>query len=60
MHTNMASGNSHKLLQGKFCLMQEKKFVVRLIKCWNRLPRQLLGYPLWEIPKNWLAGALKM
>lgn len=41
-----------------FVLIREKKIVVRAIKCWNKLPRQLLEYPSWEIPKTWLDGAL--
>lgn len=57
MYTDTARGNGHKLLQGKFCLDTKKK-VVRTIKCQNRLPRQLLECPSWEIPKIWLDGAL--
>lgn len=45
--------------RGNTVLIQEKKkHVVRTIKCQNRLPKQLLEYPSWEMPKICFDGAL--
>jgi len=43
--------------RGNFVFIQKKKKIVeKTIECWNRLPRQLLEYLSWEIPKIWHDG----
>ncbi|KFR14090.1 hypothetical protein N306_07904, partial [Opisthocomus hoazin] len=51
--------NSSKLIEGRFRLdIRKKFFTVRVVKHWNRLPREAVDAPSLEVFKARLAGAL--
>jgi len=52
-------GNSCKLEEGRFRLDFRKKFfTMRVVKHWNRLPREAVDAPSLEVFKARLDGAL--
>uniref|UniRef100_A0A669QT73 Uncharacterized protein n=1 Tax=Phasianus colchicus TaxID=9054 RepID=A0A669QT73_PHACC len=47
-------GNSQKLQHRKFHTNACKNFMVRVVRCWNRLPREVVESPSLEIFKTFL------
>ncbi|KFV54900.1 hypothetical protein N341_08678, partial [Tyto alba] len=51
--------NSFKLKEGRFSLdIRKKYFMMRVVKHWNRLPREVSDAPSLETFKSRLDGAL--
>jgi len=52
-------GNSYKLEEGQFRLdMRKKCFIMRVVRCWNRLPTEVVDSPSLEMCKVRLDGVL--
>lgn len=50
VHSNRKTGNGHKLEHGKFQL-GKKIFTMKVVKYWNRLPKEVVVSPSLEVFK---------
>jgi len=58
-YTDRTRGNSFKLKEGRFRLYRRKKFfTLRVVRPWNRFPREGVDVPCLEVFKARLDGAL--
>lgn len=53
VYSERIRGNVLKLREGRFRLdVRKKKFTVRVVKCWNRVLRELVESPSLEVLKS--------
>ena len=61
LHRSIAIGQRRmvfKLKEGRFRLNIRRIFLLRVVRCWNRLPRDFVNAPSLQVFRARLVGAL--
>ena len=58
LRSNRKRGNGFKLEEGRYRLDVVEIFTQRVVRCWNKLPREVVDAPSLEVSKARLDGTL--